>query len=1166
MNTYTTSFRIRSRLMSLPRYVLPVSTFFLFALQSFGQDAQSGQKKPEETKVSVESVKDTAEPADEPLVLSPFEVSANRDVGFAPTSALTGGRMALKLTDTAMAYSSLTREFIDAMGISDINSASQWATNSVKILDPAGGGDTFGLTSLGQQRGANASGNRMVNFFPYYAPNDTYNLDRVDFARGPNAVMFGNGTLGGTQVALTKRAEFSRAFRRVDATAGSYGFYRTAVDLNQPINKYFAARLNILYQKADGWRDFAQDNNQAISPTISFKPTSKTTVRLEGERGQQKRQIPLLALGDQFLGWNGTTTFNGSTGLGTGAAVTSSTGPSAVTTSSGSTVLNPLGIGTRGSNYYVYAPSSGLGNTVLEYQNDPMTLGAGGSTTTPYGPYVQVGTNGLGTAGGPLLFGELMDLPGNRFDAINASPYAHYATPSQRFVNSVRGPINTTYYSNAQLTIQHSFSDNFSIELAAIDADAKGEVNRLATGSLASATYIDINRVLPDGSQNPNFGRPYGDNTYTKNMTDRVTKAWRLGAAYLKDFGKWGNYGFNVMGGSTQQRFRNGPGIAWSLGVNPDHRRWQDLDVIRVRSYWGDSISADVPTGAYTFKDNNYTQNGVTNSVMNTTIQPRWVTQPTGATNSFTKYNYALTGMNASFFEKKLIVTGALRRDNFNQLVRQSVRIGDYPADWDGRSVIWRPDAPADWANLTYQPYNSLGVRGGAIPAVNRPTSSTQSLANVVSNGLLVTGPNPSGVALRDLRYEGDRFQDDYNSPALKSGKTNWAFGGLYHVLPWWSIGYNSATSYSVPASTTPAVDGSILPPTEAKGYDIITRFTAFKGRLSINYTYYQDKEINAYVSAGTGVGQVNTNGNINGIYGANVIGDDSSTGRNLRGGSDVLAAANDIRGRHNQGHEIEIVGNISAGWRINASISKNRLENVNSYPMSLKYIADHTELFKQILLDTGATLDPTPVAPGAPGTAVVNNFYYTTAAAAAAAGFPGRFSIDQASAVSNFNSLYSNAANYQKDTVISLDNYVINAYSDYAIQTGMFKRLRFGLGYQYRGRLVAGYRGADTIATGPTTFADDPTVNAYTPVYTPSWDVWTGTLGYTWKPRKGLELNFTLRIDNLLGQTRPVWSDAIAMRPLNGDYNSPARESVASRLGEYRQPRSYTLMTNVKF
>src|SRR5687767_11788249 len=64
--------------------------------------------------------------ADETIVLTPFAVDATRDVGLVAASALAGGRLATDLKDTPVAYSVLTREFIDALGVSDVTEAAAW--------------------------------------------------------------------------------------------------------------------------------------------------------------------------------------------------------------------------------------------------------------------------------------------------------------------------------------------------------------------------------------------------------------------------------------------------------------------------------------------------------------------------------------------------------------------------------------------------------------------------------------------------------------------------------------------------------------------------------------------------------------------------------------------------------------------------------------------------------------------------------------------------------------------------------------------------------------------------------------------------------------------------------------------------------------------------------
>src|SRR5215203_3779432 len=65
---------------------------------------------------------------DQAVTLTPFEVTTDRDTGFAAASALAGGRLATDLRDTPAAYSVINREFIDALNLTDLQSAQNWST------------------------------------------------------------------------------------------------------------------------------------------------------------------------------------------------------------------------------------------------------------------------------------------------------------------------------------------------------------------------------------------------------------------------------------------------------------------------------------------------------------------------------------------------------------------------------------------------------------------------------------------------------------------------------------------------------------------------------------------------------------------------------------------------------------------------------------------------------------------------------------------------------------------------------------------------------------------------------------------------------------------------------------------------------------------------------
>lgn len=95
--------------------------------------------------------------AGDAVVLSPFTVSTDRDSGFVAASSLAGGRLATDLKDTPVAYSVITRDFIDALGLTNAFEAASWSPNTVISIASNGGGvgdDVSGSPGSYNVRGA----------------------------------------------------------------------------------------------------------------------------------------------------------------------------------------------------------------------------------------------------------------------------------------------------------------------------------------------------------------------------------------------------------------------------------------------------------------------------------------------------------------------------------------------------------------------------------------------------------------------------------------------------------------------------------------------------------------------------------------------------------------------------------------------------------------------------------------------------------------------------------------------------------------------------------------------------------------------------------------------------------------------------------------------------
>ncbi|MEJ1973081.1 MAG: TonB-dependent receptor plug domain-containing protein [Lacunisphaera sp.] len=197
-----------------------------------------------------------AEPApkDDVLVLSPFEVSADTTEGYAAATTLAGNRLKTDLRDIGSAVTVVTSQFFKDTGATGNTSLLQYLPSAeVGGVNGnfAGTGDAAALSEPDRPsettriRGLAVADNTR-DFFLTDIPWDSYNIDRIDLQRGPNAILFGQGSPAGIINAGTKGASFKNS-GEVELRVGSYGSTRETVDFNQVIiPKQLAIRLDAL--------------------------------------------------------------------------------------------------------------------------------------------------------------------------------------------------------------------------------------------------------------------------------------------------------------------------------------------------------------------------------------------------------------------------------------------------------------------------------------------------------------------------------------------------------------------------------------------------------------------------------------------------------------------------------------------------------------------------------------------------------------------------------------------------------------------------------------------------------------------------------------------------------------------------------------------------------
>ncbi|HUR59783.1 MAG TPA: TonB-dependent receptor, partial [Opitutaceae bacterium] len=477
----------------------------------------------------------TPPPADdkEAIMLSPFEVRTDGDVGYTAASALAGGRTDTPLKLTSAAISVMTSQFLEDIGATNFRSAGEWALNWVPQLDVNTG--VTGGFSINYRNMGNTFASR--NYFLWYIESDSYNTERYEFARGPNGVLFGDGGPGGISTTWTKRPRFDRATYSINARVDSFTGWRSSIDFNRPINKSFALRLNAFAENAPGYRNDNHNERQGAHLAGVYRLTQKNHFRFEGEFGLQDRSIYPSYYIDQASFWNRSTINTGGTTL----PNTTNTGIARIST----------------NNFFVITP--GVANGAL----------------LDWGPSYQT----TGTGFGLLQTGEA------RTDIPN-SP----RLPSKEFNLQPPDSVARLYYYAYTLYLDHRFSDNLFVEVAY--NRFRNDRHSHGSQSLFNTYRIDVNTVLPNGDANPNFGKPFTDTERVKSLQGNIVSDFRILANWRFET-TWLKQSFSGIAGSRLDRFDlYSRTLRRVNGTNPNLT--VAANQIRERRYWDQN---DLPLG-----------------------------------------------------------------------------------------------------------------------------------------------------------------------------------------------------------------------------------------------------------------------------------------------------------------------------------------------------------------------------------------------------------------------------------------------------------------------------------------------------------------------------------------------------------------------------------------
>lgn len=223
-----------------------------------------------------------------PAQLSDSIISASPELADGPVQGYRATRSASATrTDTALSEIPQAISIIPSAVLDDLGSHSV-----ERALDFAGGvsrQNNFGGLTLYEYsvRGFTTSEFYKDGFSAnrgYPSTPDAANIERIEVLKGPAASLYGRGDPGGTVNIVTKKPQAER-FARLQTSAGSWDRFRSALDVNTPLDELgdLLARLNLAVEDNHSFRDHVGSQRVFAAPSLSWQLSPDTLLRLEAE-------------------------------------------------------------------------------------------------------------------------------------------------------------------------------------------------------------------------------------------------------------------------------------------------------------------------------------------------------------------------------------------------------------------------------------------------------------------------------------------------------------------------------------------------------------------------------------------------------------------------------------------------------------------------------------------------------------------------------------------------------------------------------------------------------------------------------------------------------------------------------------------------------------------
>jgi iron complex outermembrane recepter protein len=224
--------------------------------------------------------------------VSPFDVETGLDRGYRASNAVSGSRFDVPIRELPFAIQAFTEAFIEDQKPENLFDIARYSPGvTYRSNDFNEGNANLAIRGFAV---SSVAGAPQVLRDGFNGPSilDFTNISRVEVVKGPSSFLYGQVAPGGIVNVITKSPQ-SHFAAAGEVRSGSYGEYRTQLDITGPIAANLFYRLAVSYDQDMHYWEAYDAHSSDVAPSLLWQPNARFSVSLKYEH-YRKLESPQL--------------------------------------------------------------------------------------------------------------------------------------------------------------------------------------------------------------------------------------------------------------------------------------------------------------------------------------------------------------------------------------------------------------------------------------------------------------------------------------------------------------------------------------------------------------------------------------------------------------------------------------------------------------------------------------------------------------------------------------------------------------------------------------------------------------------------------------------------------------------------------------------------------